>query len=359
MQIHEKKMLPLAPIIEATYSSNSHLFSVILQSPNGYAWIMNHYIQLWCSGYGSKNRDMVLNFIPLSNPCHSWDKCEYIKHQRIDLTFMMNHWQSIVDFTIDSINGGWYVYMLLDQYFIPESELGDGTHFAHKNFFYGYEKTKKLFYIADHFDEGKYGFKTVGFSNMLKAFDSVTKGAEYRAFRQSSKDSFYLHSFRDLCYLIKLNDHDYSFNKQLLEDYLSDYFYSTNRFQFYHHYSFNKMIYGLDTYACLIEYINDTHDTNIDSIDYRIFTMLKDHKNLMLLRLAYLKANHYKDRHSQLEKVIVMYKDILTKSNMILNLILKLNFSKNMTIIQHIIKHLTHMRQIEKKALESFIEIVS
>ena len=75
----------------------------------------------------------------------------------------------------------------------------------------------------------------------------------------------------------------------------------------------------------------------------------------MLLRLAYLKANHYKDRHSQLEKVIVLYKDILTKSNMILNLILKLNFSKNMTIIQHIIKHLSDMRQIEKKAFDFHI----
>lgn len=123
---------------------------------------------------------------------------------------MMNKkWHNnIVDFLIESINEGFYIYFFVDESKIRISPLNKGD-LTHDIFVYGYNDIDKIFYISGAFDNGKFTFGTCNYEETHVNVDL-------------SKD--WLHGFK----LLKKIPWEYCFSMNYLVEELSDYLYSRN-----------------------------------------------------------------------------------------------------------------------------------
>lgn len=332
--------------ITTTWATDNHLFAVLLSSHDAYAWVMNNYIQLI---YVKSPDNPSVRFLPW-NKIETWYKCEYAEIQIINIDFIKMKWSSINSFIIDSINNGWYVQLVLDQFYIRASNRFGHIHSAHNNLFYGYERSSEVFYMSDNFNMGKYSFETTQFNDVIAAFKSVI----------NDNNQNFVFDNKDTAVLLKLNSHKYSFNIQLLLDYLRDYLDSKNSFKTFRDYEFTNLTYGINVLDCLMEYIEDIYVNHTNWINHTLFTMLRDHKQLMLLRLEYIqKSIDLKTHNLNFNNLILSYVEIFNTTVIILNLAIKYNVTQNKSILMKIVAKLTDVKLIETNAIRDLIDIMS
>ncbi|MFC5469145.1 hypothetical protein ACFPPD_10470 [Cohnella suwonensis] len=334
------KRLPLSDHDYVTYPNVAHLFSVIGNREETMPWVYTNFIQLVYFeslrkiDYTNKTDSF---FDPLLFDC-PWLNIQFTHRDTISQA-----WNgSIVQFAIDSIDRGNYIYFVADQYYIRASAAyGNHTH-NHDMFIYGYDKTTKKLNIADNLKYGKYIRTTCGFDEMEMAYAHADPDRDWFDSRVMS------FAFKPKTY--------FQYERYLVFDSVSV-VHSLNR---YIHsmkpasYMCLENTYGIAVYERVHEYLLALKQER-EVIDIRLLHILYEHKKMMRRRIRYMLQHGYLAD----ENLEASYANVEKEHEICVGLMLKFMITGDDKLLDRISGALMEAAVIEKELLGRVIATVS
>lgn len=339
-----KKILPKEYPITCTMSTDSHLFSILQTFENGIDWLMSHFI-LWC---GTNNLSGALfeyiYILPYRAFYYNWRECELLDFDTFDESQIHTN-DDFIGYVKQRIDDGWYCHMHFDQYHIGKTKK---SHYLHHSLVYGYDDDKRIFYLADHFDKGRYQELTCGYDELECAFKDVFT---YKLAEFENGHTAYLLKIKEDAVVSKkytlsgyyLNEIQTAIDAMLSSDvtgYLSNAGHHKSDPRFDH-------VYGLALYDCYIKYISDLIDKKTEHIDYRLITNIRDHMNLMILRIEYYANKDLTADPKTVAEILSHYKKIHMTAKIILSLYMKYSMDKEDTSLEKITEYLKSIKHDE------------
>jgi len=329
---------------------HADLLSVIMTEADSYDWIMMNYIQL----------RMALN-VPCFAPCGDferyhetatsiWNDCPWVSKQVISREVISRKWNSFIEFVIENIFTKNYVYVNIDRYYIEAYDDYGKRHFRHEIFIYGYDIESEMLYVADFFENGKYSYSTVSFTQLEEAYSGI---------HQSINDE--IGDFLSGVHLIKLRNKTFPFHgaydrnvwfcADVMISRIKDYLSSKNE-------SLDDNVWGASLYGeiknRLILLCNGTAMEKVH-LDVRAFHVLYDHKVMMVMRVNYLFDNQIiSDKRFMKEG-----EKIRDTANMIRNMYLKFEIKSDNKILFKIIDLLGGLQEDEESLFGEIINVIT
>ncbi len=331
------------------YPFHANLLSVISNNDLYKEWFYNFYIQLVCPK-NYQQRGMRIDYYTTL----LWKSCPFIYYQRLSRDLVNVKWNSIIEFIIDCISLGYYVYFTINTYFVSNYDSFLNEHMIHDIFIFGYDTEKEIFKVADNFKNGKYAYEEATFKEIYEGYTniSLTNRTEWL-------DGIELINYRKKTNYFDEATHEYTFDMSLFKDSLQDYLNSINTVTRYRipseqWRSGGDWVYGLDIYDFIHNYFDDLL-ADKTFYDIRPFHVLWEHKKIMLNRLKYLKDSGYL---SDLDSVYNKYSDIENDMLLIKSLWIKYSLIKEEDTIIKILKKLEEVKAKEQKILERLISML-
>ncbi|WMJ86430.1 carbohydrate-binding protein [Anaerocolumna sp. MB42-C2] len=328
------KILPMKYPEITSYPHHANLLSILSYNEDKMSWFYNYYFQLAIYKEGDNRLDFNIGY-----SINQFIKnCPYITHHGLSREFINKKCLSFSDFIIDSVNLGYYVYFVVDKFYIPA--YGMNYHVQHDMLVYGYNTEKQTANIADFFKGGKYNYTECSFSEMEEAY-----------FAGNDLD------WLDGVILLKENSNGFIFNIDLLKNYITDYlnsYNSNNRTVIINNsLTDDKYAFGLSIYDILEKHIKKTSQ---GIFDIRPYHVLWDHKKYILLLIKYLFKNGMLKNADYFNKCFTL---IEHKALMLRNLMLKYKISGNSLIIDKLINITRNLAQNEEQYLREMLENIS
>ena len=338
-----KKILPINknPIIKC-YQYNAFAISIASLHENFREWIIDNYIQL-SFDYCNINRNGILvDFLGGT----IFDSLSLLKYEDGNKDRYYSSGDKILSYIINKINEEKYICTMLNEYYVPERKNYKNEYFEHDIMIYGYNTDEKVINIIGYNNDGKYVASNISFCEFVKAFET---------------NNLFLK-------LIEINKNKYDYNIFKFKDFLVDYIKGTdckNKLDKYvdvskgelsffvgKYTNHTKVSFGIKIYDALKYYLMFV-TSNDTEMDYRPFYTLYEHKVLMLERLNIVNVLEKKN----IDKVILEYQNILEKSRIILNLIIKYQFKHEKEYIDQICKMLQEIKEQEICSLTEIITV--
>lgn len=325
----DKFELPVYDTIINTFNVYGSISSIISNQDKCLPWFYNNFIQIryvydW-NTYFFDNHHLLL------------DNCPWINHHVIPKFIIENKWDSIIDFIIDSIKLGNYVYLYVDRFYISASKAYLKKSRLHEIFIYGYDMKTREFYVADNLADGKYIRTVCTFTEIEQGYTSI-----------DSNNHFFLN-----IHLLSLKEEDdYFLNipqiTKSISNYLDSAFTTDVSFKERTLFGQNAILFSVD---CITE-DNKEHAL----LDKRAFHLFWEHKQLMLSRIKYL----IKEIHlSNVDHLVDNYKKTSLRFEVIRNMALKYNLKKDQNLLSRIRENIKDGLREEKLILENVLEILS
>lgn len=290
------------PLI-AHLPQSAYLLSIIGDKPDEYDWVMNNFINIM---FNSKlgNEDFY------RSDC--WYNCYHITENAMTKSYIDGISNgNIVDFIINSINNGYYVYTYAITKYLPHQK--NDSDIRHAPLFYGYDSTTKRFYIADSFCGNRFLLTDISYTQARSAlsYDEFNnpKYYPYILFRLIKKKEGYTYNFDYHDMYLKILDYMDSkcyfnnlyppFDCNIYEDFLWE------DIENPYDYSF-----GLNFYYAAIESALDK------KLRSRQLHLLYCHKAMMKARLVYLGKKYKLD---SLDELMENCDDILRNTTIVRN----------------------------------------
>lgn len=324
------------PITLYPYIANK--LSVLLNYEETLPWFHSNFIQMWASKNGPKGYWSDFLYYGRNRFCPNY------KFSLISKKVMQYKWNSIIDFIIDSIDLGYYVYMNINNFYIPAYQHFNKNHRRHDIFVYGYDKKSKTLNIADFFQNGKYSYSYVSFNDFEQAYINYDRTNENDFLGGMSLETF--------------ENTIYKFNIDFVVDSIKDYLLSRNTSiasDLEELDNKDDIVFGIQVYDILSEYSYKLGRGVFDFVDIRPFHMLFDHKVAMLLRLKYLEESRYLDKS---EYIINFYNMLQSECLILRNMIIKYNLTNDIKIFDRAAKKLEIISDMERKALNVLLNSI-
>ena len=352
-------ILKLTNPLLTTWSSESHLEAVILQDPAARIWMFNNYVNVVGNYVGFKNV-YLMRFFPQHDPCdpalllNAWTACPFVELHYVSSLFVKEHFSSVIGYLKHCIDQGYFVYLDLDQRMIKIRDR------IHKTFIYGYNDSTREVYASDHLDYGKYerfSIKFEDFEKMAKSayFDEQKILESARRFQQDLLTSSY--EYRNFV-IIKKQSYSFEFNMDWFKLQLSDYLNGVYRFDsFAPTINKNKQVkyFGVNTYDLMLKYIDDLITDKTNHRDWRIFTLLYDHKFLMKERIEYFIMHNYISAN-QID--VYAFGEIVDDARTIVNIFIKYGITKQKKSLEKIRNLLCAISAKERNILQNLYDLI-
>ncbi|MGI6669149.1 MAG: hypothetical protein ACOX4M_07055 [Acetivibrionales bacterium] len=333
-----RKILPAKYPMITTYTQHAHLLSILSNYENTYDWIYSNYIQLYI------NRDYKHNwgdfYFPLPYEIRPSDSCKWILTQKINRDLAETKWESFVHFVIDRINAGQYVHTMLNYYFVPFSIRYMRMNLHHDILIYGYDMSKEILFVSDFFNFGIYSYEELSFSDCLKAYNTynLTTNPDYL------NKMIYLYTFNESC--------DYKFDIMNILNFIKAYINGTTPeyWELYNEYNKPDIVFGIQVYESLSNYIGNVTSYDPHEIDIRPFHLLSDHKTMMCLRFRYLSEKGY---YNVSDSLLADLYEIEARMKKLINIVLKCRISRDKSYKDKIQKELADIANKEFNILKN------
>lgn len=336
-----KKVLPMSFPCITSYPTHANMLACVSQYEESIQWFYNYYVQLF-TGREYLDQGYYVDFcVP-----RPWKACPWFSFQKIDRELVKKGWSSAEKFIIDSIDSGYYIFIYLDQFYIPDSSSFKTQHSLHDSFIYGYDRGNKRFNLADFYKYSMYSFSSASFYQVNKAFK------ENQLFQDSDQ-------LQDIV-LVKPVKYDYfKFDVKLLRGFIEDYIQSKSSNKSYtDNYrsdigdSRDNWAYGLEVYSCFQKHMEFAMQNKVE-LDIRAFKVFVDHKTLMLSRIKYL-SEHQLLTNS--DSIYNEYEVIRNEFTSFCNIALKRLISGNLKGIQSLSDKFPKIIAKERNVLEKLLD---
>ncbi len=329
-----KKSLPTVEPLISCYPQHAFYMSIISEKEECLPWIFSNYTNL---------------FIDENGFCDFFVKTpEYYLYpwfqgsQRFHRDFLINHEIKLLEFIEENIIQGNYIWLHIDEFYLPCSAQFEKKHFIHSVLISGFDNLKRMFTIHGYYNKEKYSTKHVHYSDLERSFYNANPEIDFK---------FYIH-------LVKYNVHysllNFTYNTSLLKEQLvchlnSEFKPLLDLEEAYNLNSAKNITNGLNVYNKIIElYNSELENSKTKFNDHRSLYTLLEHKRFMLLKLEYLKKKKILVFSNE---VFEKYEEILKSIENQLILYIKYSMTKNRDIVKRIIKSLAIIREEEKKIL--------
>lgn len=327
-----RKELPLVmpPINGLQYIANP--LAIILNDEAGWTWFFSDYVQLiW---YKEEKLlsfyNKYINEIPTCIPC--------MEFQCLEKQFVIEN-MDVIQFMIDAINDGWYIFSSYDEQYIPNTYgYSKKKCWYHDFMMQGYDSDKRELYFTIYTKREKYERNVVGFEQFMEGF------------LNSQSDDF---QFNRINLFRKKKNYEFYFdNKELIkqvECYIEskclDAKYTVPYWQ-------GEKIYGLNIYSYIIDIFKKEDRTVRDK---RILYMLWEHKKCMQMRIDYM-MNHKIIKEDN--DLVAMFEIMRKKAERLKLLQLKMCIKNDISLCKKIVVELENMRELDEKSMQFFLKLL-
>lgn len=252
-------------------------------------WILNNFIEIYSNGYDISFYD------------YNYMMCPYLLVKSISKKFLKRNKLLLLETIIDNLDENKYAYLAINKSCI--SAYGRCNYSPHDIMIYGYSNDKKLFYIADCFEGGKYSYKTCTHKELDMAVSSL-----------SELDELW---FKGNIYFISLVESNYVFSANRLIKSFEDYLKGQPITCWncadlsYRSVDYENWKFGIDTYEFLKQRIDSLKDNYIRA--NQIFTLFWDHKKHICKIIEYLNYKQFYDVISENEKNAIILRNLYLK----------------------------------------------
>ena len=351
----KEKILPIQDIEIKTWAEQNFMFSILQNMESGWDWIMNHFIQLRGAQYVDYKwggLDTNVTFYPYAmHNLHPgmMDLCPFIHKYMIPRSLVTANYKSFHEYVECAIDSGFYLSTYLDQFFRQDRKGKHGFH--HPNFMYGYSRKKNEVYIMDNFEKGKFGKKKITYQQLDRSYELVPGDLwvvsvflyqlypyHYKFVPEYIKEQIldYLEPGKGICY----------FNRTVCPESLHE---DENYY--------NKVYFGVNCYELLQEYLQGIGNL-VDGFrdnDWRNFSMLCDHKRVMVQRYEYMLKHRYIQEDSVLHENLKGLEDECVK---MLNIFLKYTLTGDVKYIETVSELLEKVKQEDISCMKKFAQII-
>lgn len=230
----------------------------------------------------------------------------------------------------NSIDQGLYIYINVDEFYVPHRKGYQKAHNRHDMLIFGYDgdMVDILGYdehmvftpVQVHWQQLEQGFFETGRNEIMYLFNSAW---------------YYQNVFDPVLNIEMMSDYVFSRNTSL-------------RHRFYRKPT-EKMIYGMDAFARLIEEAKE-NIANDGSIDIRYWDLLCEHKRIMALRLEKLHAIR------DLADIPEQYAQVVAGALQLKNLVLKANGGKHFALVERMQERLSLLLEKERALLTQVMD---
>lgn len=329
----QKQLLISKPLVSC-YPQHAFYLSILANQNEALPWIYFNYNNIFIDKNG------FIDFI-VKTPeyfLYPWFQGSQRLHKDIIKVMDIN----ISDFLKKNIIENYYIWLHIDEFYLPVSAHYLKRHFHHAIFITGFDDEKNVFNVGGYYNLKGFSFKQVSFQDLKQAF-------------VNSNNTYDFHSY---IHLIKLNENyqwenDIKFNLELLKKNLINNINSSFDYSFYieENYNlnhFNNLSTGISVYDVLIDLLNKGLIE-----DHRSLFVLYEHKKITNAKFIYLKNNRILNLS---DNIYNQLEEIERKSQIILTLFLKFTISKKTTDIKKIIEYLYELKDHDIKVSKLIVE---
>ncbi|PEL51555.1 hypothetical protein [Bacillus wiedmannii] len=244
----------------------------------------------------------------------------------------------ILEFIKNSIRQEKYVYLCLNEFYVPDRAPYQTYDLDHDVLITGFDNKKNTLNILGFDKQMLFKETTISFNQFLDA---------YKMFK--SEDNSYLNKI----VLYKFNKNgEYSFNKSLVIESLSEYLYSKNTSE-----RFNMLtepwdrVYGLECYKLIRLYIDKVIQNEIN-LNIRDMHVLYEHKLSMYNKIKYMEDNGVLKEEFGMSEA---YKKVKSLSESIRNTMLKYSINQKTNLLQRVKELLIEIEEKESYILHELL----
>lgn len=307
------------PLIDC-YNFESFPYNIISLNPSYSDWIASNYIDLCI------HKDCENASVPFKSYLFDYTQIPGMKVEKMDRDFFNNVIDSdILKVFKKAIDRGFYIYLNLDEFYVPNRLAYKNCNYSHDNLIYGYSEENCNFKIFGFTNKRKQQSTEIAFSDLLKGYKNLD---------QIDNNCFQI-------YFFKPEECTYNFSLQVVIDALENYLKGVDLAKYNSNIKKPELlVYGIDCYKILKEYYLSTK-----KMDSRISYKLLEHKKCIKNTISYLITNNYLID----EDLLVQVEELIDLGNIIKNLSLKLILIEDTQLIFKIVQYFEEMEHKEKK----------
>lgn len=312
----EHCILPIEkePVIRV-YQHVAYSFGILGSNQDSYNWLCNQYTQLIDDGQND-----ITFYLEFLNKQDAFDyervQCETLQELKID----------VVEFIRNEIKNGWYVYICVDEFYIPKRTAYQKVHFIHDCLVYGMDDRKREFCIIGYNDEHMYSESRVTYEQLRESTPrywicSLRKNEQYKFLLDINKIHIDLKRYLNLEPEIIIGD----FNPE-------------------------SAVFGQETNQSLIRYI-ENQCFNKQRMDIRYPYLFYEHKKAMLIRLEKLQEVIQYDKG-----YVMKYQEIVKEAKGLVMISLKYNMTFARRICEKMVGLIKNVEIKERKIILDVID---
>lgn len=324
-------ILPIAPPEVDGYQFYALPLAILANYDESKSWIYSNFIQT-CF-----DKKLIDSPVPFCFYMYDPASCPWLKYLHFDRDIFLAFNQDIVTFIIESLNREYYIYLNIDEYFIPERKAYQRYNSSHDILVYGYNLGEEVFLTLGYNNENQLKTTKVPFQLFLQAFNNLDNIINYCT-------QINLYKFQ--------KNSQYHFNLKLVIETLEDYLFSQNTSE-----RFSMLrepwdrAYGMEGYQYFRQYISLMNDNNSPLV--RDMHVLWEHKKLMTSRIKYMELNGYL---SPLNSFSNNFSKIETMAMHIRNKALYYSIKKDPVVLDNITKLIDQLAHDEYLQLENLLK---
>jgi hypothetical protein len=343
--------LSIAKPLFHTFAHHTAVLSILPQNREWLPWFFRSYLQV--IGFENPGGFMTMD---VYTSIYTLSSCPWITLGSISREKVKQR-NALIDFIVESIDKGGYLYLGVDAYYIPAYLAYRQFQLPHPVLIYGYDLEKQICFIADFFDETGFSMAEAKFDELQQAFENL---------RETDP-------FGSTINLLTVNETtnytaDLGGVKQVVSDYASsrltaDYklnvhvpINSINSIQTGEHWLTShpgQVWLGADSYERLLIDLQSYHSGK-GLLDFRNFSTILQHKSTLASLYKYLHENALVAMDQNVEDTLrLMVKTARAAQNAIIKHIIGGYESKEW--ISQAEKHVRELMTTEKEILSSLL----
>lgn len=326
----------MPPIIG--YLHHAYPLSILANEEAYLPWFYSNYIQLYCPpNFQNPIRNRTLKFNFYRRPDARVSFSPYLKVQILDRDLIFKSPTDILPFVVACLDKDYYIRLVVDEYFLPDSAAYQKRSLVHETLIYGYDN--QTFAGIGYNKNGDYDSYRIGFSELKQAVVQADLTGHYDP---------------DGLRLFKYDSHvRYDFDIYLVREHLEDFLFSKNSSQRF------RMLanptdgaYGLATYSSLKSRIV-SFLTSPSSFDIRPVHILWEHKKCMVSRLKYMEGHGYLKSEDGFS---MQYEELARKTGMLRMMLLKFKITRSPDLIHRVLSNLDDIGEVEQCLLQGLVK---
>ncbi|MFC4101269.1 cysteine peptidase family C39 domain-containing protein [Paenibacillus xanthanilyticus] len=343
VQSLERRVLPFTQPDVYGFLGHAFVLGILQNYEECRPWIHTNYVQMYISQHYIDLNEYRLDFFP--DLLIIFGSVPWLEYRQSDKAELKRFNISIHDYIQRQIDGGFYFFSYVDEYYIPFTLAYGEHHFTHDIFIYGYDRAKRVYHYAVFDRNRQFTLRELDFDVFDTAYHADTRQNAISVCRKVAPEEYATYK-----YDFKIGKYD--LDVALMADMLDDYVNARNtsdRLRLYRNAEPGR--WGVDVYDALGEYYALLREDRIN-LDVRQMHNLWEHKKMMLARIGYLqqlgivaRELPYLDAFQRLEQETFKMR----------NMLLKFFFSRNHAALDKIIASLAVIKQVEREACEQLI----